>query len=227
MKVKAKKKDALYEEIFNRAREVLRGRPPEPQDRRRGRAFTRGFSDLAVFEGDMRLFKLAGDIYGFGRVDIKGDDGIWIVKGRLTDQGKQAVKEMQASGIALRLVSPGGELLNDMLSAVTKPFVVTGNYSIPDEVIDRVLSRGVLFGVDLDPLKVEDFITRLEQIKERLGERTALRAFLTATKGLEEARRPLYMALIKKGWAHTEICGKRGRPGGLLSDDFGALTARK
>jgi hypothetical protein len=100
-----------------------------------------------------------------------------------------------------------------MLSTGSKPFVVTGDYKIVDSMVERLNSRGVLLGVDLDPQKVEDFVKRVEETKKRLGERKRLFAYLTSVKGLDEAKKPLYIGLIDRGWAHSEIYGGREHRG--------------
>lgn len=229
--VKPKSKEALYNEIHERARALFRGEQPSgdssggsgtgSQTQRTQRSLTRGLVGLELIGADIALLKLAVDFYGAGRLDIKGDDGVCVIDGRLTDDGKTALRALEELDVLVRLVSPKQNLIDDVLSAGSKPFVITGDYEIPETMVDRVNSRGVLLGIDLDPKKVDDFITRLEKTKSLLDERGNLFAFLTATEGLEEAKRPLYLGLIAKGWTHNEICGTRGRRG-LLSG--GSLT---
>ena len=113
----------------------------------------------------------------------------------------------------VRLVSPGKDLIDDMLSSASKAFIITGDYEILEKMVDRLNSRGVRFGVNCDPKDVDAFITRLEATKSQLRERKNLFLFLTATEGLDEAKRSLYLGLIDKGWTHNEINGNREHRG--------------
>jgi hypothetical protein len=183
-------------------------------------------ANLQPLQGDVRLLELAVDCYGIGRVDIKGDDGCWIVNGRLTDDGREALRSLEANDVVVRLVSPGEKLLEDLLSAASKPFIITGDYQITYDLAERLNSRGVHLGVNLDPQKLDDFLTRLENARNLLGERRNLFAFLTAAEGLEEAKQPLYLRLIDRGWTHSEICGGRENRGLLGGGNLGIPDRR-
>jgi len=216
--IKKKEKEALYEEIHNRARELFKaaasGRLPSGDSSPHGKqALTRGSSDLALAADDVELLKLMIDYHGIGRADIKGDDGTWVVDGRLTDHGKAALKVLEENNVFVRLVSPGADLIGDVLSSASKPFIITGEYEIPEKMVDRLNSRGVRFGVNCNPKDVNGFIARLEEVKSQLRERKNLFLFLTATEGLDQAKRPLYLGLIDRGWTHNEINGNREHRG--------------
>jgi hypothetical protein len=219
VEIKEETPEALYDALYNRARELLAGSQSAEGDARTSgppkKSVTRGLADLKVIGTDQNLLKRVTEIHGVGRLDVKGDDGTWVADGRLTDEGREGLKVLEENGIVVRLISPGEKLVTDLLSAASKPFVITGDYEIADATVDRLNSRGVLLGVDLDPQKVDDFITRLENLKGLLGERGNLFAYLTSAEGLEEAKQPLYLRLVDRGWTHNEICGDRGR-GGLL-----------
>jgi hypothetical protein len=236
--IKRQSQEALKDEIYDAARSMLKGSPPSgdagrapqaaSQSPRPRKSLARGSADLAWIGADTRLLELAVDFFALGRADLKGNDGVWIAKGRLTDQGREALRVLEENDVVVRLISPGEELIGDMLSAASKPFVITGEYDITDAMVDRLNARGVLLGIDFDPEKVEDFIARVEKAKNQLGERRNLFAYLTATRGLEEAKRPLYLALVDRGWIHNEICGGRERvPGGLMGGGvFSTLGGR-
>ena len=216
--IKKKEKEALYEEIHNRARELFKaaasGRLPSGDSSPHGKqALTRGSGDLALAADDVELLKLMIDYHGIGRADIKGDDGTWVVDGRLTDPGKAALKVLEENNVFVRLVSPGADLIGDVLSSASKPFIITGEYEIPEKMVDRLNSRGVRFGVNCKPRDVNGFIARLEQVKSQLRERKNLFLFLTTTEGPDEAKRPLYLGLIDRGWTHNEINGNREHRG--------------
>lgn len=184
---------------------------------------SRGLNDLSAIGSDTRLLGLAIDLHEIGRVDVKADDKTWVADGRLSDTGKQILKALEENGVVVRLVSPGEELLSDMTSTATKPFIVTGDYTIPESLVDRLNSRGVMLGINFDPKKVSDFLVRVEEAKLRLGQRKNLFAFVTSTEGLEEAKQAVYLGLLDRGWAHNEICGTRDTDGLFTSGSFQSL----
>jgi hypothetical protein len=230
--IEEKSQEALYDKILDRARELFRaasssGPKPSNQSPSVKKSLARGVADIELIGDDIRLLRLAVDFYAVGRVDIKGDNQIWIADGRLTDSGKEALKALEESDVVVRLISPGEELIGDMLSAASKPFVITGDYEITSAMVDRLNEKGVQLGIDFDPQQVGDFITRVEKAKKQLGERRNLFAFLTAKKGLDEAKRPLYLGLIDRGWTHREICGGKehlGLVGGAALSTGGGRT---
>ena len=216
--IKKQEKEAVYEEIRNRARALFKaaasGNLPGGDSGPHGRkSMARGASGLGVAGDDATLITLLMDYHGIGRVDIEGDDGTWVVDGRLTDQGKAALKILEENNIIVRLISPGEQLIDDMLSAASKAFIITGEYEIPEKLVDRLNSRGVRFGVNCDPKDIDGFLTRLEAVKSRLRERGNLFLFLTATEGLDEAKSSLYLGLLDKGWTRNEISGNREHRG--------------
>jgi len=233
--IKEKTKEALHDQLYDRARELFRGTSPADaggparaagQGPRAQKSLTRGLANFQAIGEDVRLLELAVDFYGIGRVDIKGDDGVWVVNGRLTDVGREALKSLEANDVVVRLVSPGEKLIDDMLSAASRPLVITGDYQITYALAERLNAGGVHLGIDLDPEKVGDFITRVEKATNLLGERRNLFAFLTAAKGLEEAKQPLYLGLIDRGWTHNEICGGREHRGLLGGGNLGTPGRR-
>ncbi|NQU25569.1 MAG: M28 family peptidase [Candidatus Nealsonbacteria bacterium] len=215
--IKKQQKEALYEEIHNRARVLFKaaasGNLPGGDSPHGKKSITRGSNGLGTAADDARLLLLLIDYYGIGRADFTGDDGTWVVDGRLTDQGKAALKVLEANGVIVRLVSPGNDLIDDVLTAASKAFIITGDYEIPEEMVDRLNGRGVRFGVNCDPKDVDGFIARLEKVKTQLKERKHLFLLLTATEGLDEAKGQLYLGLLDKGWTHNEINGNREHRG--------------
>ena len=131
---------------------------------------------------------------------------------------------LQERNVAIHLVSPSVDLMNDVLDATAKPFAVTGTYEISEEALERLSSRDILCGVNFDPKAVGDFSTRVEQLKTRLGERRNLFAYLVNVEGLEEAKTPLYMGLLDRGWAQNEIAGSREHRGLLGGATLDALS---
>ena len=202
---------------------IERSRHQAALGRRLKKSLTRGSSDLDHAADDLNLLKLLIDYHGVGRADIEGDDGTWVVHGRLTDQGKAALKVLEENGVVVRLVSPDVDLMDDVLSSASKAFIVTGEYEIPEKMVDRLNNRGVRFGVNCNPQDVAGFIARLEAVKSQLRERKNLFLFLTATEGLDEAKRPLYLGLIDKGWTHNEINGNREHRGLVAGGNLNSI----
>ncbi len=234
--IEAAGKEELRAKILARAVEIVEAPPAEPaadageRPERVARpepSVSRGFADLKVFEGDAQLLLQASRCFGFGRVDIRGDDGFLVREGRLTDAGRAALGVLEGRGIAVHLESPGAALFDDFLQAAQKPFLVTGKYEIDEARADEVVEKGVLLGVDLDPKQVEDFLARLEDLKERVGRRELLVAWLTSVEGLEDARKPLYLGLLGKGWAPREIHGTRRHWGGIAGGNMRVIGAEQ
>ena len=220
VEIKDQSRDKLHARIMKELFAALDSNPP-PE--RPTKSVRRGIADLAVFEGDTALLELAADFLAFGRLDISGDDGAWIADGRLTDQGRTALTAIEAAGLAVHLVSPGEDLLSDFLNAAAKPFLVTGQYTLTESQIGRATEKGVVFGVDLDPGDLDDFLTRLEAMKEQLARRDLLVIRLTSTEGLDAIKAPLDLGLRAKGWAAKEISGSRRSPSGITGGNLRPL----
>ena len=186
-----------------------------------------GIDDLSLFQGDLKMLERASRFYGFGRLDIKGDDGVWIKEGKLTDAGREALKAIEEKGLVIHLISPKEELLQGFLSAAAKPFLVTGEFEITEAMSDRVVEKGVVLGVHLDPKDVAGFLDRLTRLKDRIGKRELLVAWVTAKEGLEDARRPFYLGLLEKGWAPREINGTRRQWGGITGGNMQGIGAKQ
>ena len=225
--LKADNKDALYTQVLQEVRQLLKPQPPaEPsrggggmrsggESRRPTRSISRGLVRMDLIGADLRLLDLVLELHAIRRVDIAADNPFWVKDGRLTSEGRAALAPLQERHVVVHLISPGVDLLNDVTEATAKPFVVTGTYEIREESLVRYIERGVLWGVNLDPKAVDDFLTRVEQLKSLLGERRNMFAFLTGTEGLKEAKSALYMGLLDRGWARSEIAGT-GEHRGLL-----------
>jgi len=184
------------------------------------RSMNRGVRDLDAFGGDVELLLAASEALGFGRVDINGSDGQWVVGGKLTQQGRYALGMMQDNDIVVNLVSPSPRLLRGALKTATKPFLITGYYELTERLCDEVNEKKILLGVRFDPRDVESCVERLVEAKEALGDADNLILVLTSTEDLDEGKKALYMSLIEKGWTAEEIGGERswrwrrnGRPG--------------
>jgi hypothetical protein len=180
----------------------------------------------AIFGGDARLQELAAASVGFGRVEFSGDDGSWIVGGRLTDAGKAALKVLEANGIFAQLIGPGEALLGDFLGAAEKPFLVTGVAAVPEGLKDKIVAKKVVWGVDYDPEDVPAGLALADAAKKALGSGSNLIAYLkTIEKSNDlETKRALYFGLIKLGWKPEEIAAFAG---GSLRSLSGAGAGRR
>ncbi|MFC1574774.1 M20/M25/M40 family metallo-hydrolase, partial [Gemmatimonadota bacterium] len=182
---------------------------------RGNKTFNRGIGDLAVFEGDANLLLSAAEFIGFGRLDIEGDDGSWFSGGHITRAGREAVGILEENNIWIHLASPSESLFNEMLALSSKPFIVTGEYTISASMVDAINEKGVILGITMDPSDVNGAITNLEGMKLRLGDTDNLVLSVTTEEGMDEAERALYMGLIERGWEHLEIVGDRRAGGGV------------
>jgi len=160
-----------------------------------------------VFGGDAKFMEFAANALGIGRVEFGGDDGFWVVNGRLTDSGKSALKTMEANSVVLHLVNPAEGLLADVANAAEKSFLVTGTYAMTPAVKDLTVAKKAVVGVDVDLNDIEGTLDKAEQAKKLMGAATALIAFVKSTDKLNDldAKRAFYFGLIKKGWKAEEI----------------------
>ena len=206
--VDAKSKDDLTGLILDKVQEMKKPARPSPMRRfRRGMPrgkFNQGLSGPQVFNHDINDMLVAYTILGFGRIDVKGDDGKWLSKG-LTDCGRRALAAMEDSSIVLNLVNPPKESFSDVLSSAKKSFLVSGMTHFDTDQISMMNEKNVLVAVDFDPEDVESSVSRLEDLKTRFGDRDNLILNLTSRKSLKEGKKALYRQLIERGWTKKEI----------------------
>ena len=188
------------------------------------KSFYRGISDLGLFEGDTQLLSAASEFIGFGRVDVEGNDGYWFSGGQLTSSGHEALKVMEGNSIFVHLVSPSQNLITEMLAASSKPFIITGDYSVIESMVDQINEKGIVLGVTMDPANVKECIADLEGMKALLGDTDNLVLCVTSNEGVDDAKKALYMGLIDKGWTHLEIAGERRRGGGIAGGNLVIFT---
>lgn len=175
------------------------------------KTYSKGIKDLRAFDGDVELLIEASNMLGFGRVDINGSDGQWIVKGRLRRNGRYALRMMEENKIVVNLVSPSPQLLEAVLVTATRPFIITGSYDLNQQLYDQINEKNVLLGVNFDPADVAGCVKRLDRAKAFLGDTDNLVLFLTSTEGLDEAKQALYVSLIEKGWRPDDISSQSRR----------------
>jgi hypothetical protein len=239
VEIGARDKDDLLQVVLDSARamntrlqeQVSQAPQAVPAQRMRGAAsgggkksFNRGISNLAVFEGDLPLLLAAAEFIGFGRLDVEGDDGHWFSGGRLTPAGREAVAVLEENQIWLHLASPSQDLLEEVLSVSSKPFIVTGDYTVAPAMVDRINEKGVVLGVTMDPTDVEECISDLEGLKLQLGDTGNLVLSVLPAEDMDEAETALYLGLLEKGWDQVEIVGDRRAGGGVAGSNLNVFS---
>ncbi len=232
VRIEARDKDGLAALVLDSAVAVnsrLRQAPAQPAPQMRGRmgasargkkTFNRGTSDIALFEGDAALLLAAAEFVGFGRLDIDGDDGHWFRDGQITAAGRSAIPQLEANDVWIHLASPSEVLFTEMLTLASKPFIVSGDYTVTPAMVDQINQKGVILAVAMDPSDVATTISDLEGLKLQLGDTNNLVLSVTTEAGMEEAKSALYMGLIESGWEHFDIAGDRRAGGGIVGGNL-------
>ena len=199
-----------------------------------------GLPDAGLLSANAALIPMLVTTLDFGRVDVIRDDGVWFNNG-LTENGRAAIKTLEANNIVVNLVKPSQKLLSDMIDAAAKPFVVT-DVDVDGATAARMKAKNALLTIHCDPANAAGCITRIEAARKAFGDKGNLLfsmknpAAATAAGGgrgggapanpqIEDAKRTVYLALIKAGWTKDEIYamvgtsaaggGGRGGGGGL------------
>jgi len=207
--------------------------PPQPMVVVRGRGgaargnktFNRGIGNLTAFEGDLSLLLASAEFIGFGRLDVSGDDGPWFSGGHVTEAGREVIPVLEENDIWLHLENPSEGLLGEMLALASKPFIVSGDYSVTPSMIGPINEKGVILAVTMDPGDVDSVIADLEDMKMRLGDTDNLVLSATSEEGMEDAQRALYLGLLDRGWEHAEIVGDRRAGGGIAGANLTVFSA--
>jgi Peptidase family M28 len=169
--------------------------------------------DVSAFGGSVALLQTSFDALQFGRVDVAKDDGAWFSNG-VTEQGREALKAMEANGIPINLVSPSPKLLDDVLAVATKPFLVTGLASIDPGAAAKLHAVKALVAIQCDVADPAECVTTLGAAKKAFGDVDNL---VLTMKGVaeseneatklkwEQAKEAVYLALAKAGWTQDEL----------------------
>ena len=199
-----------------RSRGGMQSAPPGPR-------LNIGLSDVAAFTGNVALIDMAAKMLNVGRVDVPSrGDGQWFEADRLTENGRTALKAFEANGVVLNLINPSASLLNDMLDAAKKSFIVSGMTAVPDAAAaKRINEKNVLVAVDWDPMGAQAVAARLIELKKAIGDADNLLLVTSqagpsrmgeteqpnpvAQRKTDEAKQQMYLALIKDGWKKDEI----------------------
>ena len=163
-----------------------------------------GIYGAESFYHDAHFLQIAKGVLDVGRLDLKGDDGVWFNQG-LTARGDSALKILESEQIALHLVAPGRATLLAVLEKTNKPFMVTGFSDLDDSLVAKMNAKKVILCVDCDPQDVAGCVARLEELKGKFGDTDNLLLNVVSATGLETAKQKLYMELIRKGWEKNQI----------------------
>ncbi|MCP4710521.1 MAG: M20/M25/M40 family metallo-hydrolase [Planctomycetes bacterium] len=178
-------------------------------------SITRGVIDekLGIFVNDIDVFIDLAKVLGIGRIDLTRSSNE-----ELTDGDRKRLKSVESNGIVIHLINPSEQMITDMLSIMTKPFIISGNYTVTEEMFDAINSKKVLLGINLDPDNIDDCIDRLNNAKECLGDADNLVLSPLLTENLDQAKIDIYLGLLKEGWEVDEIGSRnKGIFGGNLS----------
>jgi hypothetical protein len=196
-----------------------------------GARYTTGVRDAGIFEGSIPLMTASTSLLGFGRVDVAANDGAWFnFNSGVSAQGREAIKAMEANNITVNLTNPSSKLLSDVLDATTKPFLVTvtGSSPIDQTLISRMNQKNTLLLFECDPADVQGCANKLQNYKKQFGDSDNLVVSMKSGANQEEAKKNIYLALIKSGWTKDEVYavfgasaggggGRGGGAGGNLS----------
>jgi len=163
-----------------------------------------GIASGEVVGYDTEFLSIAKNVLNFGRIDIKGDDGVWFSNG-LTEKGKAAIKAIQDKDIVLNLINPTPQTFNDVLASAEKAFLVCGMTKFTSEQIDLMNEKKVLVAVDFNPADVKSCLNTLLDMKKKFGDGDNMVLNLTSRDELSTAKKELYMRLVSKGWEKNDI----------------------
>lgn len=176
----------------------------------------------ASVAGNLPVLEGAAEVLGVGRLDVNGDDGVWVKDG-LTAEGKAALKAMEQRGITLNLVRPSARLAADALATSSKPMLVSGMSSPDVALARRVAERHGVFALQCRVGELAVCAENLQTMRASLGgSANLLVSFHASAEDGVRASRALYHALRAKGWEKDEIYAIAGMtpdgdPGGNLS----------
>ncbi len=189
-----------------------------------GEALARVFvgARAAAFAGDPALVETAAAALDVARLDIEGDDGVWV-RGGLTEAGRAAVADLEKAGMTLNLVRPGAALLRDVLAVASRPVLVSGMSEPRAEVARWLVATNGAFALECLPSQVSACAAGLHGLRTALGGSGNLLVSMRADPAAaRQTQRALYLELAKKGWSKAEtfaVAGLTpdGEPGGNLA----------
>jgi hypothetical protein len=190
-----------------------------------GARYTVGVRDAGIFDGNVPMMATTAALLNFGRIDVVSNDGAWFnFNSGVSDKGREAIKAMEANNVTVNLVDHSTKLLKDVLEVTTKPFLVTlnGPATIDSSLFSSMNKKNTLLLLDCNPAEVTKCVDRLQAFRKLFGDTDNLVLSMRSGDKTEEAKKALYMALVKNGWTKDEIyaiagAGSGNQQGGNLS----------
>jgi len=172
--------------------------------------------------GNLVLLEAASAALDLARLDIGGDDGVWV-RGGLTAAGKAAMTAAEEMGITPNLVRPTATLAVDVLAVASRPVLVSGITTPDESIASRVAAKNGAFALDCAASGVASCAAGLHALRTALGgSGNLLVSMRVAPADAVRVHRALYLELAKRGWNKGEIfaiagLAPDGTPGGNLT----------
>jgi hypothetical protein len=184
-----------------------------------GGRYSTGVRGPGIFQGSIETMEAAATLLNFGRIDVTGPDGAWFGE-KLSTDGKEALKAMEAGSIVVNLVRPQASLLGDVLDNAQKPVMVTEPGPIDAALVEKFKAKKALAIVMCDSADVDGCIKKLGATAAVVGKSNVLLS-MGSGKDRAQATRTLYLSLLKAKWTRDEInaivgvaaAGSPGAPG--------------
>jgi hypothetical protein len=214
--------------VVNAIREFRKGRDVEPAGRSSespARVFV-GVKATAV-AGHLALLDAANAALDVARLDLEGDDGIWV-QGGLTGAGKVAMKAVEQMGITPNLVRPTAALLADVLESTSRPVLVSGMTAANEAMARQVMAKAGAFALECAADHVSSCAERLQGLHSALGGGANLLVSMHVDPAAAvQAHRALYLELARKGWSKDDIFAIAGlTPDGTAGGNLARFTTK-
>jgi hypothetical protein len=179
--------------------------------------------------GNPVLLSTAAVALGVGRIDVEGDDPDWRARGGLTAGARTAIRAAEQGGVVVHLTRPAMALLDEVLSAGSRPVLVSGTSDPDAGMARRVAARGGVFALACAPDRVQACAANLDALRRALGESAGLLVTMPAgAEGSRDASHALYRELARKGWSKPEIYAVAGlAPDGEIGGNLARLTGKR
>lgn len=170
----------------------------------------------SAVSGNVALLRTAAETLGIARLDIDGDEGAWV-RGGLTVTGREALASLAEAGMVVNLVRPTPVLLEDVLTTVPRPVLVSGLQAADQAVARQVAAKNGAVALECTADTVAGCAANLHALRAALGGSEHLLVSVREDDPAvaKVASRALYRALAGRGWTRSEIYAVAGLvPGG-------------
>lgn len=191
-------------------------------------------NDPSAYGGNVAMIDVAAKTLGVGRIEVPArGDGVWFTAAEVTERGRAALAEFERAGVVPVFKSPSARLLDSVLDASKKVFVVDGMAELPEAALAKKINdKDALLTVEFDAAAPAAVAAKLIELKKRLGDSDNLllvngpnavappepTGLKPLQRKIDEAKQQLYLSLIKAGWTKDEIYSMVGvnppRPAG-------------